>query len=170
MEEEKNKEKTQDSKINENQNIKHTKKSSNNALIITVIILAILIVGGGALAATKIIFDHAKNFKRAGLNINNFDNAGFSRERGNVMRDRDNPGLGYEGYVISGDVTVISGSDITLKDRNSKEYVVHVADNTSIRNSQGIAKLSDIQVNNNISVRGPSNSDGSVSAQLIIIR
>lgn len=77
--------------------------------------------------------------------------------------------LARSGSRISGNITTIDGNKITIN-YNNASTIVNIADTTSIRNSSGIAKLSDLKVGNTISVIGSSNSNGSVQAKKIIIQ
>lgn len=139
----------------------------NKSLVILLCIIGILIVGGGALAVGKIA--SGRFHKSSDLKIN----SGFTRNGGHEGRERGMMrGRGNQivvGYGISGSITAINGNSLTIKDNNGKEYPVVVQDNTSIRNTDGIAKLTDLKVGNNVSVRGPSNSKGEVLANIIII-
>ena len=76
-------------------------------------------------------------------------------------------GHGHRG--ASGEVTAISGSTLTVLNRNDESVVVNVSDSTEIYlvASQSTGTLSDTQVGSNIHVRGTKNDDGSVDATKI---
>ena len=78
-------------------------------------------------------------------------------------------GHGHGPRGASGEVTAISGSTLTVLNRNDESVEVNVSDSTEIYlvASQSTGTLSDIQVGSNIHVRGTKNDDGSVDATKI---
>lgn len=72
-------------------------------------------------------------------------------------------------FKITGSVIQITGSNITVKG-TSKDYSVITSANTSVIKSGAIAKLADLKVGDNVTVSGPSNSDGAVNATVINIQ
>ena len=78
-------------------------------------------------------------------------------------------GHGHGPRGASGEVTAISGSTLTVLNRNDESVEVNVSDSTEIYlvASQSTGALSDIQVGSNIHVRGTTNDDGSVDATYI---
>lgn len=167
---EKVEEKSQNDSTNKNIDNKHVSKSctSNKSLVVLLAVLGILVIGGSALAASKIAFGRFHNSNRLKNNIGFAGNSRYGETGRGMMGQRGN--FHARGAGLSGSITAINGNNITIKDSNNKEYTVVVQDSTSIRNSGGIAKLSDLQVGNKVSVRGPSNSSGQVTANTIIIR
>lgn len=71
---------------------------------------------------------------------------------------------------ISGSITKIDGNTLTIK-TSSQDVTAVVLSTTSIRKSDGtIGKQSDLAVNNNVTVSGPSDSTGNINANFIVIR
>jgi hypothetical protein len=172
MEESKEKieEKNQNDSTNKNIDNKHVSKccASNKSLVVLLVVLGVLIIGGGTLAASKIAFGGFRNSNKSKNGVGLIGNSRYGGMGRGMMRGSSYRGA--RGSGLSGSITAINGNNITVKDSNNKEYTVVVQDSTSINNSGGIAKLSDLQVGNNVSVRGPSNSSGQVTANTIIIR
>jgi hypothetical protein len=70
---------------------------------------------------------------------------------------------------LSGQVTKIDSNNVTVK-TSDKEYTVIASASTSFVKNEAIAKQSDLAVDNQVTVIGPSNSDGNINAQAIIIQ
>lgn len=68
-----------------------------------------------------------------------------------------------------GQVTAISGSTITIKDRRGASHVIHTTASTTVRRAGQNASLSDIITGAQISAVGTKNSDGSLDAEAIVI-
>ena len=68
-----------------------------------------------------------------------------------------------------GQVTAISGSTITVKDRQGASHVIHTSASTTVRRAGQSASLSDIATGAQISAVGMKNSDGSLNAESIVI-
>jgi hypothetical protein len=101
-----------------------------------------------------------------GVRFNEFEKGSRGKFSPGVMMGRG-PGGGMR-QGTTGSVTNISGNTITLK-ANNKEYPVVISDTTSFRKAGDIAKLSDVKVNDSITVVGYSNSGGQIVASLVII-
>jgi hypothetical protein len=63
-----------------------------------------------------------------------------------------------------GEVTTISGSTITVKDRDGSTVTIKVTDSTTFDVAGATAKLADIKVGMFLSAEGTQNSDGSLTA------
>lgn len=110
-------------------------------------------------------------------------NSGFGNGYGGMMRNYNYNTQPYSGgmmggrglnsnsvqFQVSGSVSQINGSDITVKGA-SKDYSVIVLPNTSIVKANDVAKLLDLKVGDNVVISGPSNSDGTINATVISIR
>lgn len=141
-----------------------TVRKNHTVLAVLLIALVVVLTGGAAVAAIKFgLKNHQNKSNKVSMMRGAYGGAGRGMMRGSSFR-------GTRGSGLSGSITAINGNNITVKDSNNKEYTVVIQDSTSINNSGGIAKLSDLQVGNNVSVRGPSNSSGQVTANTIIIR
>jgi len=100
---------------------------------------------------------------------------GMMGGRGGRMMDGYYGGRGMMGNGaqintrISGDITAINDNKVTVKASDGTEYTANVTADTSYRNSQGIAKQSDLKTGNSVSILGASNSNGEINASLIVI-
>jgi hypothetical protein len=103
---------------------------------------------------------------------------GLLSNRGYVIqRQGMNRGMMGNGFMgrgiyrssISGKITNIDGNNLTIK-TDDKEYTVIISADTSIRKNGDIAKQSDLAVDQEVNVFGPSNSSGGINAQLIQIK
>lgn len=78
---------------------------------------------------------------------------------------------GRRGPGAGGEVTAIGDSSLTLETPNGDSLTVNVSDETVVRlvESQSDGSLSDIEVGDNVRVRGQRNDDGSVDAVAIMV-
>ena len=130
-------------------------------LLGTVIFILIL---GGVFALGRM---SGGRFERVGVERNISINSGFGMRSGfdrGMMGNR----FGQEG--VNGQITAINNNTLTVK-TSSQNITVTVLSTTSIRKSDGtIGKQSDLAVNNNVIVSGPSDSSGNINANFIIIK
>ena len=68
-----------------------------------------------------------------------------------------------------GKVTAISGSTITIQDRQGATQAIHTSASTTVQRAGQTASLSDIAVGTQIGAEGTKNSDGSLNAEAIQI-
>jgi hypothetical protein len=136
-------------------------KTSKILIVVGVVIIVI-----GLLGAATFVFKGAKHF-------------GGKSEFGMMGRGEGNVGMlkggefGNERMAfgrLSGDITAISGSSITIKDSAGDEISIAISDTTSIYNQGKIAKAADLKVNNSVLISGRPNSSGIVQATAIYIR
>lgn len=111
---------------------------------------------------------HFSRFERGGAQREVFigHNSDFG---GRGMIGRSFGGRHMNGQVTSGDVTKIDGSSITIKTA-TQDVSVTVTSTTSFQKNGSVAKQSDLQDNNYIIVYGPSDSNGVIQAQTILIK
>ena len=143
---------------------KHYHKSLAKIVLglIFVLVIAAVSFGIGRVSNRRTnSFPHGSRMM-SGREITN-DQTGFGRgfaERGSMMN-------GSRRGVISGAITNISGDTLTVKDTDGTEYTVNVSSTTSIIIAGKVDKLSNLKSNESVRIFGPSNSDGSINAQLI---
>lgn len=72
---------------------------------------------------------------------------------------------------LGGQVTAVGESSLTIENRNGDSVTVNVGDETRvmIAETQSEGSLSDIEVGDNVHIRGRRNDDGSVEARGIIV-
>jgi hypothetical protein len=70
---------------------------------------------------------------------------------------------------VGGTVTAISGSTITIQDRQGAMQAIHTSASTTTQRAGQTASLSDITVGAHIGAEGTKNSDGSLNAEVIQI-
>ena len=70
----------------------------------------------------------------------------------------------------SGQVTAISGSTITIKDRQGASHTIHTSTSTTVERGDVTSSLSAIAVGDQIAASGAKNSDGSLNAEQIAVR
>ncbi len=73
------------------------------------------------------------------------------------------------GNVLTGTVVSVAGQDVTIKMPDGSSRLVLVTPNTTVSKSV-TGSLSDVTSGSNVLVSGTSNSDGSLSADLIQLR
>lgn len=140
-------------------------------IIIVLIIVLLAGVGSFMLGRETTLFRGSKINNGIMRNEDERGMMGRSYGDGGMMEGRGMMGgYGRENTRISGEVTAINGNQITIKDNDSNQYTVNISDTTSYRNNAGIAKASDLKVNNSVLVIGSSNSSGEINATLIEIR
>ncbi len=125
---------------------------------IAIFIVSIIIVGGGSFFGGM---QFQKSQKTSNSSFGNFQRQGGGIGTG--MTRRNNGGGFSNGTILSMD-----DKSITLKLRNGGSQIIFFGDSTSILKSDTGAK-SDLAVDQNITVTGKTNSDGSVTANSIQI-
>lgn len=135
---------------------------NNHSLKIVLIVVGGLFVLAGisSLVAMK-QFHGERKIMRNNIETRSFEMMGRGRMG---MR-----GIGV-GDRISGDITAISGNNITVKAADGTSYTVMVSDTTSYHKNGAIAKQSDLANGNNILVFGQSNSQGGINATSVDIK
>ena len=71
------------------------------------------------------------------------------------------------GHGIFGPIIKIDGSTLTINGKNGVETAVFVSIQTEIRSPLGVLKISDLKLDDQITVIGSPNSQGQVEAKLI---
>ena len=143
-----------------------------DGLKIVLVVIGVVVVVGGAFAFARIVLGTHKGERVAfGYGREVKGGRSFGAMRGGMMGG----GTMYGSYNendnarLAGQISAIADNDLTIK-VNDKSYTVVVDADTSLTKSGEIAKQSDLQVNDNVLVRGSSKSDGSVVATQIIIK
>lgn len=157
-----NKEKNQES--DERKDIKSEHVSTHHSPgIVLGIIAAIVIVGGISLLGAASIARHEnRSFARPMMaDIEGRGSRGIAR--GGMMRGN------FEEAGTTGVLNAIDGNNLTVKDSSGTEFKIVVSNATSYVKANAIAKQSDMQVNNVITVAGSSNSQGQIVATSIRI-
>jgi hypothetical protein len=132
--------------------------------IAVVFLAAVLIFGAGVFVGqmkAKFSYGWAENYHR-----------NFGGPRGGFIGDwRNRPLPPPEDFVgghgIFGPIIKIDGSTLTINGKNGVETVVLVSDQTGIRSPQGVLKIGDLKVDDQITVIGLPNSQGQIEAKLI---
>jgi hypothetical protein len=122
--------------------------------------LGIALVAGASVAFAQSSFQDGPRFGNAeGPAF--FQQAG---EEGAPCGGRGGPGAG-------GEVTAVSDSSLTVATPKGDSVTVKVSEDTVVRlvESQSEGSLSDIEVGDNVMVRGQRNDDGSVEAKAIMV-
>jgi len=83
--------------------------------------------------------------------------------RGRMMR-------GGIGRGVSGSITAVNESTITIKDSTGTSYTVNISSTTSLSTDTAVAKQSDLKVGQNVIVRGATDSNGQITAANIRIQ
>lgn len=138
--------------------------NNNHATKVLLVIITILMILGGVAVVAKMSFGWHDQTGKARIN-------NIALERGGVMRGKV-AGMRIDRQArsgITGDITKIDGNNITVK-VSDKEYIVTINENTSLSKVGQIAKQSDLKAGDTIKVIGPSKSDGSISANRIMIK
>jgi hypothetical protein len=69
-----------------------------------------------------------------------------------------------------GQVTAISGSTITIQDRQGASHTIHTSTNTTVERADATSIVSAIAAGDQISASGAKNSDGSLNAEQIMVQ
>ncbi|MGA2666741.1 MAG: hypothetical protein ABSE91_01455 [Patescibacteria group bacterium] len=142
-----------------------SKNQTSGVLIIIIVIIVVLVIGLGVMSLAFFRASRLKVNREFGM----FDTMNY-RGSGLMVEGR-NFGGGRIGFGrLSGQVTAISGSNLTVKDAAGDSISVVISDTTSVYNQGKIAKASDIKVNNSVIVLGQPNSSGVVPATAILIQ
>jgi hypothetical protein len=121
----------------------------------------VLVLGAIFIVGTAAMFHHEN---KVGRNFVSFERpammqrAGRSFGRGGMMRGN------YSRAGVTGQITAINGNNLTVKNSSGTESTVVVSDTTSYVKAGNIAKQSDLQTNNVVTVVGTSNSQGQIVA------
>jgi len=76
---------------------------------------------------------------------------------------------GLQGGMAAGDVIAKNANSITLKMRDGSSRIVFFSDSTQIT-KQVAGTLDDVIIGSSVMIQGTSNSDGSITAQVISLR
>lgn len=78
---------------------------------------------------------------------------------------------GRRGRGAGGTVTAVGASSITIQNRNDESIVLNVSDETRIFlvETQSDGSLSDIEVNDQVGIRGRRNDEGNVDVRGIVV-
>jgi len=134
---------------------------------LSIFILAVILVGAGAFYG-GIQYANAKK-QSAG---NNWQGAnGQTGQRGAGVGSGQGFGraMGNRGGMISGDIIAKDDKSITIKLRDGGSKIVFFANSTEISKFTAGA-TSDLEIGKSVTANGTTNSDGSVSAQMIQLR
>lgn len=132
--------------------------------IAVVFFVAVLIFGAGVFVGqlkARFSYGWAENYHQ-----------NFGGPRGGFMGDWRNRPLPppedfIGGHGIFGPVIKIDGLILTINGRNGVETTVLVSDKTEIRSPQGVLKIGDLELDDQIAVIGSPNSQGQIEAKLI---
>ena len=143
-------------------------------MVILGILAAVLGSAAVAFAAQSDTFQRGPRGQEFGDEF--FQQGPAGEERGGEFFQRGprdgGPGRGPgRGRGLGGEVTAIDGSTLTILNRNDDSIVVNVSEDTTVRlaETQSEGSLSDIEVGDNVGVRGRRNDDGSVDARAIMV-
>jgi hypothetical protein len=143
----------------------HSHKFKIAALITGFILVALVSFAGGlAIGFRKARFSYRMGPNNgSAFDMNRLGNGPFGSGMMREFQGRDlrNP------HGISGTITAINGNNLTIKDRDEKETTVAVSDTTAIRDRQDNLKISDLQINEQITVIGNPGDNGIINATLI---
>lgn len=78
-------------------------------------------------------------------------------------------GANGNGGFITGQITAVSGSSITVQERDGSSKIVLYSGSTAVGKTVS-GSVSDLAAGDNVMITGAANSDGSVTAQSIQIR
>lgn len=132
---------------------------------IPLFIVALVIVSGGSFFGGMEFQKTQKVSNAGGQNFGNFQRQGGTGMTGGQNSIKRTVTGGFSnGTILSKD-----DKSITIKLRNGGSQIVFVSDSTSVLKSEKGTK-EDLSVDQNITVTGKSNSDGSFAAESIQIR
>ena len=133
-------------------------------------IAVILLIAGSSFAAGRFSGRRGKFMATANNSPETCPGLDVPGKVGVARRGGDENGrLAKPGQEITGTITKISGNDLTISSQD-KTYTIVIDEDTSISKSGDIAKQSDLKEKDQISITGSSKSDGSITAQTIIIK
>lgn len=124
--------------------------------IIIISIIVIILVGAGSFYGGMI---YGKNQSTKSFNPQNFRIGQAGNRNGN----------GAATNFLTGDIIAKDDKSITIKLRDGGSKIVFYSDTTEISKFAS-GTLSDLEIGKSVSVQGQSNSDGSVTSQIIQIR
>jgi len=130
--------------------------------IITIIIAVTIIVGSGAFYGG---IKYAQSTRQNLIPRNNLNGQEFN---GNINDIRLRQRFNNQGLAI-GEIISKDDKSITLKLRNGGSKIIFLADSTEITKSTK-GTLDDLENGKNVVVNGTTNSDGSITAQIIQLR
>jgi len=147
-----------------------------NKLIAIVIATAVVVGGGAFYGGMKYAQSKAPQGRLSQADFQNLQN--FSPEErqqrlqelgANAGGFRGGQRGGNAGGFTTGEIISKDDKSVTVKLRDGGSKIVFLSDSTEITKSAA-GTLSDLEVGKNISVNGTTNSDGSITAQLIQLR
>lgn len=136
-------------------------------------LLGTILIVGGLISIGMMAFNHDRiGIDRRNVQIGapmmlNYGERGYGY--GGMMGGRINENNYAVRSGVTGQITVINGNNLTVKDSTGTEKTVVVSDTTSYVKANDIAKQSDLQVNNVISAVGTSNSQSQIVATTVQI-
>lgn len=144
---------------------KNEKHKTTKVLI--AILIGLVILGIGVFAGLS-----AGHFRKAQGNRFMLGNVGdFGWREGMGMPGRIKEGKQFSLGHQSGEITNISGNNLTIKNSDNKEISVATLDETSIyTNDDSIASISDLKTGVKVNIIGRPNSAGVVQANIIKIQ
>ena len=147
-----------------------------NKLIAIVIATAVVVGGGAFYGGMKYAQSKVPQGRLSQADFQNLQN--FSPEErqqrlqelgANAGGFRGGQRGGNAGGFTTGEIISKDDKSVTVKLRDGGSKIVFLSDSTEITKSAA-GTLSDLEVGKNISVNGTTNSDGSITAQLIQLR
>ena len=144
--------------------------TGNNSRTVVLVIVLVLVAIGLAAVLKLTVFNHKAGFGK-NFSMGRFENSDQPRGRegnGNAAA------IGSEGCPLhSGNasvtITAISGNKLTVR-TSGKDQTVNITPDTSIVKDGEIAAKVDLKVNDEIVVKGTSNSAGEIVAKSINIK
>ncbi|MFA5961834.1 MAG: hypothetical protein WC848_04090 [Parcubacteria group bacterium] len=158
---------------------KEVVKSKNFKLAASIIGIALIVLvsfaGGVAVGLHKARFsyqwgqNYERNFMGAGFrNVPDCDHGLIGGCGGMMDIPRNVEGRDFRNaHGLAGTIISISGSNLIVKDHDSKENTVTVTDKTIIKDRNSDIKITDLRANEQIVVMGAPNDQGAVNADLI---
>lgn len=139
------------------------KHKTSKALI--AILIGLVILGIGIFAGLNT--NHFRKVQGDKSTFRNIDDSGWRGGIPGRMMGGKQSGINQQ----SGEITKISGNDLTIKNSDNKEISVTILDETSIYTSDNsIDSISDLKIGLKVNIFGRPNSAGVVRANIIKIQ
>ena len=137
--------------------------------------ITISVIGGLAILALVFFGGMSVGFRKAGFSYK-FGNEHFDRLFGRKGPDRF-PMMGFPGMMddryflnssgVAGQILSIGTNQIVVKDNQGVEKTVLISEKTDIRGGRQDLKLTDLKVNDQVTVFGSPDTAGKIQAALI---
>ncbi|MDD5726610.1 MAG: hypothetical protein PHC53_04390 [Patescibacteria group bacterium] len=142
--------------------VKHT------TAIITIVIIVAASLGAGILTAKYALPSQASTNFPSGRQIM-FNGPGQNGQFGQAARTGRNGGVGAGSAMISGELLKKDAGSLSLKTRDGSSLLVLVTSSTRATKMVD-GSINDLSVGQEIVVNGTTNSDNSITAQMVQVR